>query len=106
VKLPPPKKGKASKETRAQAARDYARGQRSPGRKTSPTRSRATRTALKREGTQAASHLALSRQARVSARKRGAADRHRAAQKAVRTKGPAVLKSAARKAARTRARSR
>src|SRR6266403_339448 len=41
VKLPPPKKGKVSERTRAQAARDYARGQTSPGRAPSPTRSRA-----------------------------------------------------------------
>src|SRR6266576_2514625 len=41
VKLPPPKKGKATKRTRAQAARSYAHGQKSPGRKASPTRSRA-----------------------------------------------------------------
>ena len=106
VKLPPPKAGKASERTRAQAERDYSKGQRSTARKTSPKRSRATRTALKREGKQVASHSALSRQAHASAQSRGAADRKRAARKAVRTKGSAGLKRAGQKAARTRARSR
>lgn len=106
VKLPPPKTGKASENTRAQAARNYAQGQISPGRAPSPTRSRATTTALKHEGKQAASHTALSRQAHASARSRSAADRSRAAQKAVRTKGSAGLSSAARKAAHTRGRGR
>ena len=32
VKLPPPKEGKASDRTRTQAKRDYAKGQKSPGR--------------------------------------------------------------------------
>ena len=103
VKLPPPKEGKATARTRKQAARDYAKGQKSPGKAPSPARSRASEAALRREGTRAASHTALSRQARISAKKRGAADRSRAAKKAVATKGEAGLKSAARKAARTRA---
>jgi hypothetical protein len=106
VKLPPPKKGKTSERTRKQAVRSYAQGQKATRRATSPTRSRAVETALKREGRQAASHTALSRQAHASARSRSAASRSRAAQKAVRTKGAAGLKSAARKAARTRARGR
>jgi hypothetical protein len=104
VKLPPPQEGKTSDETRSQAARDYAKGQVSPGRKPSPARSRASKKALEHEGTRAASHAALSRQAEASAKKRGAANRHEAAEKAVRTKGEAGLKSAARKAARTRSR--
>jgi hypothetical protein len=103
VELPPPEKGKASEETRTQAARDLAKGQKSGAKSPSRTRSRATRMALQHEGKEAASHTALSRQARASARKRGPADRSRAAQKAVQTKGKAGLKSAARKAARTRA---
>ena len=102
VKLPPPKKG--SRKTRTQAKRDYHRGQTSPRKEASPTRSQATRGALKREGRQAASHRALSRQTRASAQSRGPASRHRAAQKAVRTKGRAGLRRAAQKAARTRAR--
>ena len=103
VKLPPPKKGAASKSTRTQAARAYAKGQKAPGRAPAPKRSRAVRTALKREGRQAASHTALSRQAHTSAERRGSASRRSAARKAVHTKGRAGLRSAARKAARTRA---
>jgi len=86
VKLSPPKKGKSSERTRTQASRDYSRGQESPGRAPSPRRSRATSGALKREGRQAASSLALSRQAHWSARSRSAADCSRAAQKAARTR--------------------
>ena len=103
VELPPPEKGKASEETRRQAARALAKGQKSAAKSPSRTRSRATLTALQHEGKEAASHTAVSRQASASARKRGPADRSRAAQKAVRTKGKAGLTSAARKAARTRA---
>jgi hypothetical protein len=106
VKLPPPKKGKTSERTRKQAVRNYAQGRKATRRAASPTRSRAVETALKREGRQAASHTALSRQAHASARNRSAVSRSRAAQKAVRTKGAAGLKSAARKPARTRARGR
>jgi hypothetical protein len=104
VKLGTPRRG-ASARTRRQAARDSARGRR-PARKTSPRRSRAARSALKREGRSAASSGALSRQARRSARRRGAADLSAAARRASRTKGPAVRSRAARKAARTRARQR
>lgn len=86
VKLPPPK-GNVSEKTRTQATRDYTKGQKTPERQPSPKRSRATMTALQREGRQAASHEALSRQAKSSARSRSAANRSRAAQKAVRTKG-------------------
>ena len=66
VKLSPPRRGKAS--TRKQAERDFAKGQDHPGRRPNPRRSRATLNALKHEGTSAASHKALSRQARSSAR--------------------------------------
>jgi len=68
VKLSPPKKGKASARTRKQAERDLARAK--SGRKSSPTRSRARLRALKREGRGAASHSALSRQARTARKKR------------------------------------
>ncbi len=66
VQLPPPKKGKASARTRTQAARDNAKGS-NPSHAPSRTRSRGVSSALKREGHQAASHTALSRQARASA---------------------------------------
>jgi Family of unknown function (DUF6496) len=86
VNLPPPAKGKASAATRKKAARDYALGQREPGRKPSRKRSRAVLGALKRESTSAASHAALSRQARASARSRTAAQRSASARKAARTR--------------------
>ena len=53
---------------------------------TPTTRSRATRKALKKEGRAAASHTALSRQARKSALRRTAASRSRAAKKAAATR--------------------
>jgi len=67
VKLSPPRKGQASTRTRKQAQRDLARGR--SGRKASPTRSAASRRALKREGTRAASRSAISRQSRMAAKK-------------------------------------
>jgi hypothetical protein len=88
VKLPPPPGKKAPKVT---------------GRKPNPTRSRATKRALEREGTAAASHQALSRHARSSAQQRGSVSRRESAEKAVRTKGEAGRHNAAVKAARTRA---
>src|SRR5262245_38855108 len=66
VNLAPPKKGKASEATRAQAKRDVAKGRSAP-KKVSVKRSRATMTALKKEGRTAASHEALSKQARTAA---------------------------------------
>jgi hypothetical protein len=102
VNLPPPGKGKTSARTRAQAEHDLSKGQSKSPKKPSATRARAILKALKREGHQAASSEALARQARSSARARGAAARRQAASKAVKTKGPKGLKRAARKAARTR----
>src|SRR5438309_3559134 len=85
VKLPPPKKGTASRRTRKQAKRDVAKG-RAGTKSASRARSRATKRALKREPRRAASHRALSRQAHSAARRRTAADRSRAAKKAARTR--------------------
>ncbi len=70
VDLKPPKKGSA--KTRKQAKRDYSKGHSSTGRKksTSTRRSRASLSALKREPHRAASHKALSRQAKSTARAR------------------------------------
>jgi uncharacterized protein DUF6496 len=70
VKLPPPKAARASEETRKQASRDYAKGQSAPAAKASPKRSKASMAALQKESGNAASHKALSRQARSSARRR------------------------------------
>jgi len=86
VKLPAPKKGKASKETRKQAARDIRKGKSAAKGKKSAKRSRATLGALKREGRSAVSKKALSRQARTAAAKRSAAARSRSAKKAARTR--------------------
>ena len=103
VKLPPPVKGPA--KIRAQARRDLRKGK-SPHRKVSRTRSRATLRALQQQSTASVSARALSQQARSSARRRGATARHNAAEKAVHTKGKAGLRAAARTAARTRHRRR
>jgi len=102
VRLAAPGKGQSA-TTRKKAAKDTARGKH-PGKKTSPTRSRAIKGVLKREGSGAASRGALAKQTKSAAKKRGAAARSAAARKAVRTKGPTARKTAARKAARTRAR--
>jgi hypothetical protein len=91
VKLPPPPGGK--KEPKA------------TNRRPSAKRSRATLHALQRESSAAASHEALSRHARASARDRVGAARKSSAEKAVRTKGPAG-RSAAKKASRASVRSR
>lgn len=73
VKLPPPKKGEVSERTRRNAERAYRKGQSPLERETSPRRSRATFSALKREGRGAASRKALSAQARRTAGRRRAA---------------------------------
>jgi hypothetical protein len=103
VTLPPPEKGEASEKTRKAAVRDYRKGQNEPKGRPSKTRSRAITRALKQEGTAAASHEALSRQTKSTARHRTASERSSAAKKAARTKGAAGRSAAARKAARTRA---
>jgi hypothetical protein len=104
VDLPPPEKGRASAQTRKSARRAWEQGQgESPQHKPSTKRSRAIHRALEKEGSSAASHQALSRQAHRAARERTAADRSAAAKKAVRTKGHEELARAARKAAKTRA---
>src|SRR6266436_4853143 len=85
VKLSPPK-GPAA--VRKKAAQYAAAGRKVEGsmRKVSAKRSRATEGALKRESRSAASHEALSRQAKKSAVKRGKQSRRQAAMKAARTR--------------------
>jgi hypothetical protein len=95
VKLPQPKKGTASTETRTKARRDLRQGR--TLQKPSRRRSRATTAALKNKGRAAASKKSLATQARSAARKRGSGARKRSAMKAVRTKGNRI--QAARKAA-------
>jgi hypothetical protein len=103
VDLPPPEKGKTSERTRKSAARAYARGHGAPAkRKPSAKRSRAIEHALQREGKQAVSHAALSRQAKAAAHERTASERSAAAKKAARTKRPKERHDAAMKAVRTK----
>jgi hypothetical protein len=104
VKLPPPKPGRASAQTRERAARDLRRARRHE--RVSRRRSRATLRALRHEGRAATSTKALARHATSAARRRGPRVLSRAARKAVRTKGRRQLAAAGRKAARTRARRR
>src|SRR5712691_1061690 len=78
VKLPPPSGGKASTRRSAENATRAARRHARP----STRRSRAVRSALKREGHRAASTTALSRQAKSAARRRPASARSAAARKA------------------------
>ena len=68
IKLPPPKEGAVSAKTREQINRDSTKGQGKRTQKVSAKRSRATTAALKRESNDAASHEALSRHARSTAR--------------------------------------
>jgi len=84
VKLGPPPKG--TKRKTRQSAASATRAGRRGGRKPSPTRARAIRGALEREGHAAATPAALARQARQSARRRGPAARKAAARKAASTR--------------------
>lgn len=105
VKLPPPKKGRASEATRKKAAKDVAKGRKTAAKKRpAAKRARATKRALKREGTRAASRTALAKHARKAARKRTASDRSRAAKKGAGKRTAAERSASARKAARTRRR--
>jgi Family of unknown function (DUF6496) len=85
VKLPPPKKGRTSRKTRAQAQRDLAKG-RSRQTSRSKRRSRAISRALRRESRGSASRSAISSQARRSARRRGRSARSRSARRGARTR--------------------
>jgi hypothetical protein len=70
VRLKPPRKGQASKKTRASAKRAYKAGQSAKRKHPSRRRSRATLRALKREPKQTVSREALSRQAKSAAKRR------------------------------------
>jgi hypothetical protein len=85
VKLPPPKKGTTSKQTRKRAERDYKVGQKS-SKRASPKRAKATKRALKRESRAAVSKTALSKHAKKVARTRSASSRSAASRKAARTR--------------------
>jgi len=86
VKLPAPRAGSISPETRKKAARDAQKGRSGSHGEVSKKRSRATTQALKKEGRSAASRTALSRQARSAANRRGSSARHESAMKASRTR--------------------
>jgi hypothetical protein len=73
VKLPPPKKGTTSEATRKKAEREYAKAESGEtAKKPAAKRSQARQNALKKESRRAASHGALSKQAREAAGKRRA----------------------------------
>src|SRR5258708_6067364 len=63
VKLPPPRKGRLFEKSHRSAASAYRQGQRGASSRPSAKRSRSRLAVLRREGRQAASHRALSRQA-------------------------------------------
>ena len=86
VDLPPPKKGKYSDEVREKAKHDREKGQEDPNAKPSTTRSKASTEALQMEGTNAASHAALSRHAKTAANQRTADERSASAKKAAATR--------------------
>jgi hypothetical protein len=69
VDLKPPKKGRTSEKTRRSARQAYEKG-RHPNSRPAGRRSQATLRALKREGRQAASSKALSRQAKQASTRR------------------------------------
>jgi hypothetical protein len=110
VDLPPPKKGQTSVKARRNAERAYQAGRSGKKSKPNPKRSRAITKALKREGDEAASGEALSRQAKQKARKRSTRERSEIARKAAQTRlshqSHEERSAAARKAARTRAANR
>src|SRR5262245_10075139 len=86
VKLPPPKRGRASASTIESAESASRAGRTKRAKAASPKRARATREALQREGHSAVSSAALARQAKAAARKRSPAERRAAAKKAARTR--------------------
>jgi hypothetical protein len=89
VRLPPPKRGKATTRKSAASAARAGRTHRKP----SARRGRAVRKALKREPHRTASRKALSRQGRNAARQRPASARSAAAKKAARTRARSSTKS-------------
>lgn len=86
VDLPPPPKGKTSEATRKNAKRAYEVGQTEPNKPVNPKRSKATTKALRREGSEAASHAAISKQVSQQAKKRTPAERSASARKGAKTR--------------------
>lgn len=85
VKLATPKKGKAPESTRRKAAADTKKGEH-PEQKPSRRRSRARVAVLKKEGHEAASKQALSRQGRAAAGRRTKEERSQSAKKGAATR--------------------
>jgi len=86
VDLPPPEKGKTSEKTRKSAESAYEAGQGKRKTKRQPRVAKAVNERMKKEGRGAASHEALSKQAKSAARKRTSAQRSAAAKKGARTR--------------------
>jgi hypothetical protein len=85
IPLSTPKKGKASRATRASARKALAAGRKRP-HTPSRSRSRAAQKALRHEPRRAASHRALSRHAHQVAKQRGPKARSQSARKAAATR--------------------
>lgn len=98
VKVPTKKTASAATKKKASQDEKAARHPHKP----SSTRSKATKSALKKEGHGAASSRSLSAQAKKASAKRTAGSRSAAAKKAAHTKGAAGRSAAAKKAAATR----
>jgi hypothetical protein len=92
VKLSPPK-GSVAPETRRTAQLESKQGRGDTSNKRSAKRSRAVKSALKREGREAASPRALARQGRVAAKSRSKKSRSVAAKEAARTRKSRKRKS-------------
>ena len=101
VELPAPKKGQYGDEVREKAQHDLEAGK-DPNHKVSKKRSEAATKALQREGTNAASHAALSRQAKAAANNRTAAQQSESAKKAADSRILEERSESAQTAARTR----
>ncbi len=86
VPLKPPAKGKTSPRTRQRAERDYEIGQGRRRTRSSRRQTEARINVLRREPRSVASHRALSRQARQSARRRSATAPSSASRKAGRAR--------------------
>ena len=102
VDLPAPKKGKYSDDVREKAKQDLERGREEPNATPSPTRSKAIVEALQKEGKDAVSHAALSKQARATANKRTVAERSAIGKKAAASRTPEERSASAQKGAETR----
>jgi Family of unknown function (DUF6496) len=86
VKLPAPKRGSVSEETRRKAQSDAKKAERGGAAVKSRKRSQATLKALRREGQGSVSKEALAKQTKSVARRRSPEERSAAAKKGARTR--------------------